>query len=458
MALFLLVNPWVTDFAAYDLWAKPLGLLFIASLLSSGGLDVVFIDCMDRAKAQSEKHPIAGSNSFYGTGKYPKYPLELPEPYKGFPRRYYRYGITKELLDRLLSNLPEKPQLIMVTSVMTYWYPGVQQTIAVIRSHFPDVPLWLGGIYAKLCRRHALRFSGADRIIIEPIKQLPYLIEAELGIPIPNKAQWAKLSLFPPLSWNVYEELHYGVLLASTGCPFSCVYCASSILQPEPDIRSGGKLYEEISLLYNRGVKDFAFYDDALLIYGWRSIEPLLKKLIHEGYVLNFHTPNAIHLRALDERKSELLFASGFKTLRLGLETASSTHQKIWGNKAGNEEFKRAVRILKKTGFRTDQIGVYLLCGVPGQEPSDVRRAVDFVAEHEVLPFIAEYSPIPGTALWEEARRISSFDIENEPLYHNNSFFACRNRKFSYNDMIELKNYARRVRSALISTSMAASS
>jgi hypothetical protein len=27
------VNPWIYDFAAYDMWARPLGLLYIGSLL-----------------------------------------------------------------------------------------------------------------------------------------------------------------------------------------------------------------------------------------------------------------------------------------------------------------------------------------------------------------------------------------------------------------------------------------
>ncbi|MCX7823449.1 MAG: radical SAM protein [Syntrophobacterales bacterium] len=458
MASILLVNPWITDFAAYDLWAKPLGLLFLASLLSSGGVDVAFIDCMDRAKAQSERHPISGSKRFYGTGKYPKRPIEPPRAYERFPRTYYRYGITEELFDKLISDLPERPRLVMVTSMMTYWYPGVQQTIARIKLHFPEVPVWLGGIYAILCREHALKFSGADYVIDIPLGQLPYLLENRLGIPLSNKAMWSSLSLFPPPFWKAYEELSYGVLVASIGCPFSCPYCASPVLQPRVDIRTVEKLYEEISLLCDRQIKDFAFYDDALLIYGWHSIETLLKRLISEGYSLNFHTPNAIHVKAIDERKSELLFQAGFKTLRLGLETASPYHQRVWGNKAENREFARAVRILKKTGFTTDQVGVYLLSGVPGQRPEDVRQAVDFVAEHEVLPFIAEYSPIPRTPMWEKARRVSTFDIENEPLYHNNSFFACRNKDFSYEDMVELKNYTRKVRSALISTSMADSS
>ena len=39
----LLVNPWIYDFAAYDMWAKPLGLLYIGSLLRSYGCGISFL-------------------------------------------------------------------------------------------------------------------------------------------------------------------------------------------------------------------------------------------------------------------------------------------------------------------------------------------------------------------------------------------------------------------------------
>jgi len=34
----LLINPWIYDFAAYDEWMKPLGLLYIASFLEKFGM------------------------------------------------------------------------------------------------------------------------------------------------------------------------------------------------------------------------------------------------------------------------------------------------------------------------------------------------------------------------------------------------------------------------------------
>ncbi|MDH3957783.1 MAG: cobalamin B12-binding domain-containing protein, partial [Desulfobacteraceae bacterium] len=42
----LLINPWIHDFAAYDFWAKPMGLLILAALLRSQGVSVSYIDCL----------------------------------------------------------------------------------------------------------------------------------------------------------------------------------------------------------------------------------------------------------------------------------------------------------------------------------------------------------------------------------------------------------------------------
>ena len=49
----LCVNPWIHDFAAYDFWAKPYGLLLLAAFLRAQGARVSYIDCLDRF------HPLA---------------------------------------------------------------------------------------------------------------------------------------------------------------------------------------------------------------------------------------------------------------------------------------------------------------------------------------------------------------------------------------------------------------
>ncbi len=460
MAFVLLINPWITDFAAYDLWAKPLGLLFIASLLKEGGIDVVFIDCLDRFYTEKERKGfIPGKNRFYGTGKYPKEPIEKPKVFENHPRTYYRYGISMEAFTKALESLPERPDLVMITSIMTYWYPGAFEAIRKVKEVFPEVPIWLGGIYAKLCKEHALKFSGASRVIDEPLSAIPELIERELHIKLSNKSRWEYFSSFPRPFWEAYHRKTYGVLLTSLGCSFGCSYCASSLLQPKVQKRSWKTIYDEIIYHYEQGIIDFAFYDDALLITGWEPLKAVLDQVIKDNLKVRFHTPNALHVSAIDEEKSELLFHGGFKTIRLGFETAFLKYHVKWGGKRiEREQFSRVVKILHKTGWDINDLGVYLLSGVPGQKPEDVKASIDFVASEGALPFIAEYSPIPGTKLWEESLKVSNFALEKEPLFHNNSFFACRRDDFTYEDMVELKDYARRVRSLLTSMSMADSS
>jgi hypothetical protein len=46
--------------------------------------------------------------------------------------------------------------------------------------------------------------------------------------------------------------------------------------------------------------------------------------------------------------------------------------------------------------------------------------------------------------LFEKAKRMSSFDLENEPLYHNNSILPCQWEGFTLTDLRRLKEGLRR--------------
>lgn len=71
---------------------------------------------------------------------------------------FFRYGIKPQWLEHDLKQI-KKPDLIFVTSQMTYWASGVRETIKIIKKVYPDVPLVLGGIYASLCYEHAKKYS-----------------------------------------------------------------------------------------------------------------------------------------------------------------------------------------------------------------------------------------------------------------------------------------------------------
>jgi len=439
----LLINPWIYDFAAYDFWAKPLGFLYLASILRKNEYNISYIDCLD------SNHPAiqtAGSikplsRQKYGKGKFLKTKIEKPGPLKSVSRNYSRYGIPPEVFMGELEKT-SSPAVILVTSTMTYWYPGVFDIITMTKKVFPQTPIILGGIYPTLCYFHAKKYSGAGFVIsgdgeFELLKLVSSLTgKATIFFPDPKN-----LDSFPYPAFDLLNKLHYICILTSRGCPYRCCYCASHILSPSYRSRDPKAVADEIEFWYQKfGVKNFVFYDDALLFQPEKNIIPFLKEIIHRRIPCYFHTPNGIHIRSMSEEIAHLMFQGGFKTIRFGLETADENQMVKMGNKTTRGEFIQAVDFLKRAGFEENDIGVYLLVGLPWQEAGEVRESINYVKDCGGRPYLAEYSPIPGTLLWEEAIKSSSFDLVHEPLYHNNSILPCEWKKFTRNDLSQLKN------------------
>jgi radical SAM superfamily enzyme YgiQ (UPF0313 family) len=425
----LLINPWIADFAAYNLWIKPLGLLYIASLLRENGFRVTLIDCLD-FNIKTKR---------YGDGKFLKTKIEKPFPLKSIPRNYSRYGIPEEMLLKRLSYIEEKPDLIGITSGMTYWYPGVFKLIEITRKFFKKVPIILGGIYAALCYEHAKKYSGVDivfngRVELEVLKFIEDLTGSKLRTPNSE----LRTDIYP--AFDLYPNIYYVCILSSRGCPFRCTYCASPILSIGFVRRDSIKVVEEIEYWTKKyHVKNIAFYDDALLVDPSKYIIPILREIIGRGIQCNFHTPNGLHIKEIDEEVANLLFQVGFKTIRLGFETSNEETQIETGGKVDNQELQRAIKYLRKVGYMSEEIGVYVMAGLPGQRVEEVEESIAYVRETGAKPMLVEYSPIPHTPLFEKAKKMSQFDIENEPLYHNNSILPCQWKDFTLKDYKRVK-------------------
>ena len=439
----LLINPWIYDFAAYDLWIRPLGLLYIASVLRKNGYDIYFIDCLDTNHSQMmrKKEIEKATRKKYGSGHFFKEHIEKPTILKEIPRKYSRYGITPELFEQELMKVP-KPDVILITSMMTYWYPGVSKTITLIKEHYPDTPVILGGIYTTLCPDHASKYSGADYYICgegeeSVLKKIGEITNRTASF-MPNLKE---LDTLPYPAFDLMSHHDSLCILTSRGCPYRCTYCASPNLNNGFRQRGVSNILDEI--LYWTGsypVKEFVFYDDALLYKAGERFVPLFKEIIKRDIKCNFHTPNGLHVKGITKKVSELLFQAGFKTIRLGFETVDKNKQTQTGGKTNNKEFEQAVKHMRQAGYESEDIGVYLLVGLPGQGAEEVRRSIRFVVDCGAHPFLAEYSPIPGTSLWEDALKASPFNLDEDPLFHNNSILPCRSDKLSWEHLYQLKN------------------
>ncbi|MFC1883560.1 B12-binding domain-containing radical SAM protein [Thermodesulfobacteriota bacterium] len=421
----ILVNPSIYDFAAYDLWSKPLGLLTLASFLRRSGFRVDLIDCMNVHNPEMKTGPLVKmpKRRKFGTGKYFKQKVSKPDPLEDVPRAYSRYGISRKVLEHELKKLP-RPEAILVTSLMTYWYPGVKETIILAKKVYPEIPVILGGIYAILCSAHALKNSGADTVYAKAeVRGLLDVLD-DYGVCPPLEHQDYDSTSFP--AFDMLGKIDYVCIQTSTGCPYSCQYCASRFLNPTFSRRDPNDVIEEILYWHKKFlVNDFAFYDDALLVSSENHFEILLEKIAKLKLNLRFHTPNAIHAGEVTEEIAVLMKRAGFKTIRLGLETSDFSFHRNIDNKISEGDFERAVKNLLSAEFENMDIGAYILVGLPGQSIESVKRTIDFVDSAGALPFLSEYSPIPHTGLWEEAVKSSEYDLVGEPLFHNNSLLPC---------------------------------
>jgi radical SAM superfamily enzyme YgiQ (UPF0313 family) len=438
----LLVNPWIHDFAAYDFWAKPLGLLTLGGILRDHGARVSYVDCLDRFHPFAKTAPSPAARC--GRGPYLKSIIPKPPGLADIPRNYCRYGIPPDWLRHDLKAL-DPPDLVLVTSLMTYWYPGVRETIAVTRSVFPDAPVVLGGIYATLCPEHARRTCGADQVLTGPGEEtlLP-LVAQVTGWSPPPTFDAQNLDSLPWPALDLEHHLAHAPIMASRGCPFQCAYCASHRLQPRMLHRSPASVVAEIVHWHDdHGVRDFAFYDDALLVDAERHIMPLLEGVVDAGLGVRFHTPNALHIREITRPLARLMFRAGFHTIRLGLETTAFDRRQAMDRKVNEQEFLDAVGYFRDAGFSPGQVGAYLLAGLPGQEVSAVEASIAVVKQAGITPVIAHYTPIPHTPMWAAAVAASRYDLAADPIYTNNAILPCRSETFSWEVLARLKNLAR---------------
>ena len=101
----LLVNPPIYDFAAYDFWLKPYGMLSIAGFLR-GKADFMLFDYLDRT------HPFMTADEElkddqWGRGRFNEQKIPSPACLEDIPRFFRRFGLPRDFfIDFLKNNKP----------------------------------------------------------------------------------------------------------------------------------------------------------------------------------------------------------------------------------------------------------------------------------------------------------------------------------------------------------------
>ncbi|MCQ2604169.1 MAG: radical SAM protein [Spirochaetia bacterium] len=433
----LLIAPPVYDFALYDLFLKPYALLKIGRWLELNGWQVSLLNCLD----YSDQETLAVSKKLRrkpdGTGKFFKTFSKNPPCLDGVGKYLSRYGISRESFSHRLSEC-RRPDIVLIASGMTYWYYGVIEAVEAVRRQWGPVPVAVGGIYATLMTEHCRNVSGADFVIKGDAQSETGLNQIFRKLDLPEcDVPWNDDMLVHPVLRDA------AVLRMNRGCPCHCSYCASRQISsfekgsPELAFALMEKIHRQL------GTVNFAFYDDAILVKKEEVFIPFLRMVERSGYKFNFYLPNALHLDRLDPDTAALMVRCGFREIRIGFESSDIRFHDQNDRKLDLQTFPEKVDMLFRCGFSKENIGIYVLAGLPGQYAGEVEDSLHYLAEYGLRGNIAEYSTVPGTILWDECVRKSKFPVETEPICHNNSIFPMQWDGFTVADMERLKRLSK---------------
>jgi hypothetical protein len=424
----LLVNPPIYDFAAYDFWLKPYGLLSVAGQLR-GKADFALFDYLDR-QHPSLRELARPESDRWGRGPFPSEHVAKPTCFDAIPRYFQRFGLPRDRFRAFLAG-QSAFDYVLIQTMMSYWYPSVREVIEDVRAAWPHAKIVLGGNYVTICADHA---GGLDADLC--------VVGTDLG-PL-----WRFLEIGPDTGqaglWEIYDRPAVGALKLSDGCPFRCTYCSVPRVYREFRPRLLERSFAELELLVSLGVRDVAFYDDALLFDADAVLAPFLEEVMHRDIQVNFHTPNALNARFIHADLAKRMVRAGFKTFHLGFESRSRQWQQGTGGKVYSDELARAVRHLISAGANPTDVTAYQILGHPNSDLQELEVSMRFVQSLGIRGMLADFSPIPGTPDGEACQRWVDM---SEPLMHNKTAFPIV--RLGFDEVNRLKDLQRQLNRTL---------
>jgi hypothetical protein len=126
-------------------------------------------------------------------------------------------------------------------------------------------------------------------------------------------------------------------------------------------------------------------------------------------------------------------------TIRLSLETVDRNRQQSTGGKVTSDDLERSVRSLQKADFNKGHLGAYLLYGLPEQKLSEVEEGFAFLKRLNIRAYLAEFSPIRGTACWDDLVMNHIIPGDLDPLLTNNNVFSYLYSDYDWAELARIK-------------------
>ncbi len=419
--------------------AKPdgsLGLLYLAGALRRGGYDVTVLD----ACIGNENHSL--QETFFRTEQ--------------MSNGLIRIGMSPEDIAKEI--LPY--DVIGITSMFTVQTSRVIEVVQIVKRADPQKLVLLGGLNSRhqisrflaagadliclseaestileigaILRRGSRDFSGVagiafmndGRIITSPAPAVEQDLD-KLAMPawdlVPLARYW-ELARPHGGGFKPEDNIHYGSMMTSRGCPFRCEYCHISKEgsgSPSGDIRrlrlkSKERVLQEIDVLKALGVQYVFLEDDSLLAKKDRAIDIFHGLQQRKLTLSDVNGVNITHMcrseggkLVADEHLMTTMAETGFAELTLPFESGSQRILNKYGSHKLNLErtdTKSIIRTAKRLGMT---VGGNYIFGYPDETYEELTETILLAKKHmdegmdraNMMCVV----PYPGTNLYDIA-------------------------------------------------------
>lgn len=343
--------------------------------------------------------------------------------------------------DSVLRKVKEYRPGIVGISCPTYARVQAIKAAEIIKKHFPEITIVLGGHHPTLMGRQILaNYPFIDMVAIgegeylmldlclgknpEDILGLGYRKDGQIIInkPRPNIEN---LDDLPLAAWNLVEPKRYGThsdftyegvdlgkeigadISFSRGCIGKCNFCSNFVMWRKWKHRSPLKVADEIEFLNHKfGIRCFQFNDDCFSVDKKATLE-LCDEIIKRGLKILF----CIVTRAdcIDEALVKALKAAGCYMISFGVEAASPRLLKIMHKTIKPEVSEKAIQLVNSYNIKSVAL---IIAGCVGENWSSINEAIDFLNRSK--PAIVDVANglrlFPGTELFNLAKQQGLID------------------------------------------------
>jgi anaerobic magnesium-protoporphyrin IX monomethyl ester cyclase len=238
---------------------------------------------------------------------------------------------------------------------------------------------------------------GNGRVYSNPLR-VPLLALDEY--PFPSDS----LELFRGLTVDLAKSQNQLIyILSGYGCPHDCIFCAQrSIHGRKIRERSAENIIEEISCLFARGFRKFAFVQETFLNRKKR-IDSFCRLIEDSGMRIEW-TAEA-RADQLDYAQLKRMRSAGLRFIQIGVESGDPVLLKKLGKGVDLDQIIQIRNWCSRLKINT---AFYLLVGLPGQGWQSLLRSALFMMDHPPYNRITRHAavsiaiPYPGTKMWQQ--------------------------------------------------------